>query len=353
MNRKSVLRLGGAVLALGVLGIVMGYLAGVFSPTIAPDTVAVEPAPIDGEVVTVESVRTKVEANAPGTVEAQREAVLSPRITARIKAVHVRAGDAVDEGTVLVELDERDLESRLRQMRERAAGARARVEEAERHYQRIQNLFAEDVVSRADLDRAEADRDAARAELARARDAVEEARTALSHATIRAPMTGRVIDRLAEPGDTARPGVPLLRIYDPGSLQLDAHVRESIAAGLERGQSLNARIDAVGTNLAVTIDEIVPSAEPGSRTFIVRAGLPRHANLYPGMFGRLIIVTGSEQRIEVPVAAVERVGQLEFVQVVTDRGPVRRHIRTGATTADGRVEVMSGLAAGERVVIAR
>lgn len=353
MNRQSVFRLIGALLALGVLGIVMAFLAGTFSPTIAPGKVAVEAEPIEGAVVDVESVRTEVQANAPGTVEAQREAVLSPRITARIMAIHVRAGDAVDEGTVLVELDERDLESRLGQTQERAAGARARLEEAEQHYQRIQNLFGDDVVSRADLDRAEADRDAARAELARARDAVEEARTALSHATIRAPMAGRVIDRLAEPGDTARPGAPLLRIYDPASLQLDAHVRESIAAGLERGQSLDARIDAIDTNLEVTIDEIVPAAEPGSRTFIVRAGLPRHANLYPGMFGRLIIVTGSEQRIEVPSAAIERVGQLEFVQVVTDRGPVRRHVRTGETTPDGRVEVMSGLVAGEQIVIAR
>jgi RND family efflux transporter MFP subunit len=254
---------------------------------------------------------------------------------------------------VLVELDERDLESRLRQMRDRAAAAQARLNEAERHYQRIQELYGRDVVSRSDLDRAEADRDAAQAELERARDAVEEARTALSHATIRAPMTGRVIDRLAEPGDTARPGMPLLRIYDPESLQLDAHVRESIAARLERGQSLTARIDAIDTSLAVKIDEIVPSADPGSRTFIVRTGLPRHANLYPGMFGRLIIVTGSEQRIEVPAAAIERVGQLEFVHVVTDRGAVRRHIRTGETTPDGRVEVMSGLVAGEQVVIAR
>jgi RND family efflux transporter MFP subunit len=353
MNRQSVLRLGGAALALGVLGVVMAFFAGAFSPSILPGTVAVEPEPIEGEVVAVESVRTNVEAKAPGTVEAQREAVLSPRITARITAVHVRAGDAVDEGTVLVELDERDLESRLRQMRDRAAAARARLDEAERHFQRIRDLYERDVVSRADLDRAEADRDAAQAELARARDAVDEARTALSHATIQAPMTGRVIDRLAEPGDTARPGVPLLRIYDPGSLQLDAHVRESIAARLERGQSLNARIDAIDMNLEVTINEIVPFAEAASRTFIVRAGLPRHANLYPGMFGRLIIVTGSQQRIEVPAAAIERVGQLEFVRVVTDQGPVRRHIRTGETTPDGRVEVMSGLVAGERIVIPR
>ncbi len=353
MNRQSVLRLGGAVLALGVLGTVMAFLAGTFSRNIEPGTVAAESQPIEGVIVAVEAVRTKVQANAPGTVQAQREAVLSPRITARITAVNVRAGDAVDEGAVLVELDERDLESRVRQRRDRAAAAQARLDEAERHFARIQDLYERDVVPRSDLDRAEADRDAAQAELARSRDAVEEARTALSHATIQAPMAGRVVDRLAEPGDTARPGVPLLRIYDPGSLQLDAHVRESIAARLERGESLTARIDAIDTTLEVTIDEIVPSAEPGSRTFIVRAGLPRHANLYPGMFGRLIIVTGSEQRVEVPAAAIERVGQLEFVRVVSERGSVRRHVRTGETTPDGRVEVMSGLSAGEQVVIAR
>ena len=351
IDRRLMFRIAGALGGLALLAAVMAYLAGAFTPTIAPEPLAVAPAPVEGEVVTVEAVTVPVSERAPGSVRARREAVLSPRITATIVAVNVRAGDRVAQGEVLVELDRRELESRLEQQRERVAGAQARVDEARRRFERVETLFERGVISRAELDEAEADLRAAEAALAQARDAVDEAATALSYATIRAPIDGRVIDRLAEPGDTARPGQALLRLYDPATLRLDSNVRESLATRLDRGDRLQARIDALGLELAVTVDEIVPSAEPGSRTVLVRASLPRREDLFPGMFGRLIIPTGSERRLYVPVAAVQRVGQLEFVTVVTEQGPLRRYVRTGGRSPAHGVEVLSGLRAGERLVV--
>lgn len=351
IERTLMIRIAGALGGLVLLAVAMAYLAGAFTPTIAPEPVVVASAPVKGEVITVEAVTVPVSERAPGTVQAKREAVLSPRITAAIVAVNARAGDRVERGEVLVQLDRRELESRLEQQRERAAGAKARVDEARRRFDRIRKLFEGGTVSRSELDQAEADLASAEAELARAREAVEEASTALSYATIRAPMDGRVIDRLAEPGDTAMPGVALLRLYDPDTLRLDSNVRESLATRLERGARLLARIDAPDVEVEVTVDEIVPSAEPGSRTVLVRALLPQRESLFPGMFGRLIIPTGTERRLYIPPSAVMRVGQLEFVTVVTERGPLRRYVRTGARSEEHGIEVLSGLEAGERLVV--
>jgi multidrug efflux pump subunit AcrA (membrane-fusion protein) len=165
-------------------------------------------------------------------------------------------------------------------------------------------------------------------------------------------VNGRVVDRLAEPGDTAVPGAPLLRIYDPGVLRLEVPVRESLAVTLSPGNALHIEIPALDTTMDGKIDEIVPFAEPGARTLLVKIGLPRDPRLYAGMYGRVEIPAGSLKRLWIPPAAVEQVGQLQFVQVVTkDDRLERRLVTTGETDAAGRLEVLSGLAAGERVLL--
>jgi RND family efflux transporter MFP subunit len=141
----------------------------------------------------------------------------------------------------------------------------------------------------------------------------------------------------------------LLRLYAPQQLRLEANVRESLASRLARGQPLVARIDALDQQFEVTVDEIVPSADPGSRSFVVKVNLPTQPNLYPGMFGRLLIRTGRRETLYIPQQAIAQFGQLEFVQLVTDQGVVRRYIRTGRAIKD-QVEVLSGLQPGEQIV---
>ncbi len=140
-----------------------------------------------------------------------------------------------------------------------------------------------------------------------------------------------------------------MRLYDPQQLRLEANVRESLASRLERGQPLVARIDALDQQFDVTVDEIVPSADPGSRSFVVKVTLPNRPNLYPGMFGRLLIRTDRRETLYIPQQAIAQFGQLKFVQLVTDQGVVRRYIRTGHEAKD-RVEVLSGLQTGEKIV---
>src|SRR5690606_18193574 len=156
---------------------------------------------------------------------------------------------------------------------------------------------------------------------------------------------------LAEPGDTAVPGRPLLRIYDPELLRVEAPVRESLAVGLRVGQTLAVEVPALGEVVNGTIDEIVPFAEPGARTLLVKVVLPtRDPRLFAGLYARIAVPAGEWRRVLVPADAVARVGQLAFVTVVTEADVLERRFVTLGPAANGEVEIASGLAPGERVL---
>jgi RND family efflux transporter MFP subunit len=348
--RKSLQALlGGAVLVGAVI-----WLSGGCSERIGPEDRIRDHAslPAEATILEVEQERALVFESASGTLYSARHATISSKILARIEAISVRAGDEIAEGAWVVRLDGRDLEARLRAAREAVASATAARELAEAERTRITGLFELKVASRRQLDQAVAAQQMAAADLERALQGVADAEVGTSHAEIRSPVAGRVIDRLAEPGDTAAPGAPLLRVYDPGAMRLEAPVREALAIRLAPDQTLTVHIESLGLSLEGWIDEIVPAAEPGARTFLVKVRLPRDKRLFSGMFGRVEIPAGEGVRLRVAGAAIERIGQLEYATVVDSEGvPHRRMVTTGAALGEGHVEVLSGLAAGERVAL--
>jgi RND family efflux transporter MFP subunit len=334
------------------LALIILQLSGFFDEKIPPGRGEQRPAPaVAGEAVAVVEVEQTVLERYPGTVHAVREAGISARLIARVREILVRPGQRVAEGTPLVVLDSRDLESRFEQVKREMTGAEARLREAKANYDRMQSVSA-GAISRAQLDRAQAAFESAQSEVEGMQKRIEEAKVSLSYATIEAPFDAVVIDRFVEPGDLASPGRPLLRLYDPSRMRLEAWVRESIAIGLEAGRKVRIRLDASGGHLEGTVEEIVPQAESGSRSFLVKVALPRHDKLYPGMFGRLLLPAGTVRRVLVPARAVSRVGQLRFV-VLADAFATRRLVEVGETTEDGRLEILSGLVAGESVVVPR
>lgn len=288
---------------------------------------------------------------ASGAVESARRAAVASRILARIEEIHVTAGSQVAEGDLLVRLDARDLAASTSEVTEALRGARARLALARKEQARIAELVSEGVEAQQRLDRTDSELRVAQAEVDRLQESEREARTGLSFAEIRAPVAGTVVDRLAEPGDTAVPGRPILRIYDPTVLRVELPVRESVAVRLRVGDPLEVRVPSLDGDFEAVIDEIVPFAEPGARTLLVKARIPYDARLFAGMFARAAIPGPERARLIVPELAVERVGQLEFVTVVSEEGVRRRMVTTGPHLEGGMLEVLSGLAAGERVAL--
>ena len=277
------------VLGVSVLALIVLQLAGVFDERIAPGSGKEQPRPaVAGQTVAVVRIEDAVVERYPGTVNAEREAAISARLIARVQQILVRPGQRVKQGDALAMLDSRDLESRFAQAEDGLTGSRARLREAKANYDRMKDVQA-GAVSRAQLDRALAAFESAQSEEESARKRVEEARVALSHATIEAPFDAVVIDRFVEPGDLASPGRPLLELYDPRRMRLEAWVRESIAIRLKAGDGVRVRLDAFDETIEGKVEEIVPQAEAGSRSFLVKVSLPARDNLYPGMFGRLLL----------------------------------------------------------------
>ncbi len=350
---RLVIRIAPVILGLVVLTLVIAWISGYFQEKIAPAEAGsfsrtLGNAPTD---VVHEVVKDYIEESV-GTLKAASRSVISSKILATIQEIHVSAGDYVVANDLLVTLNTRELETRLSQAEESYTAAKAASEEASADFERNQGLLANRAISRREYDEANRKLQVAHANQRRAEQAVNEAQVLLSYATIRAPKAGRIVDRKAEPGDTVQPGMPILTLYDSQSLRLEAPVPEHLAVKLRVGETLNVRVDSVAQDFTASIDEIVPQADAASRSFLVKASLPRHDNLYEGMYGRLQIPAGSRRHLCLSTDAIQRIGQLEFVDVVNANQTLqRRLIKTGRLGMPGRIEVLSGLQSGDQVVL--
>lgn len=337
------------LLAIIALLLMIAWMAGLFTEKIQPDTRSPERSTA-GEPIAVEEVDITVIEKVPATVEAAQATLISSRLLARIVAVNVRAGDSVVRGDLLIELENSDIQAQVQQAEANIRATTARLNEARQNLGRVRELQAGGVMSVADLDKAQAIHDALVADMEGVNQGLEEARTALTYTRIEAPFDGRVVDRFAEPGDTAQPGMKLLAVYNPLSLRVEARVREVLALGLEIGQSLRVEIPSLNKVVTAIIEERVPAADPGSRSFLVKAGVAFDTSLLPGMYSRLLVPAGSGTRLLIPADRVVHVGQLDLVWVYEGGQSQRRFVRIGQVNDTGQVEVVAGLKAGEQVL---
>jgi len=198
---------------------------------------------------------------------------------------------------------------------------------------------------------ASARRQLARAGMAQAQAARAQAQTTLGYTRVRAPFEGVVTEKRADPGTLASPGMPLLVVEDQRRFRLEASVDEGEIRLVKVGQKVPVTLDSLpGVQFSGRAAQIVPAADPASRSFIVKVELPADARLRSGLFGRAHIARGQRQAILVPQSAVVERGQLQGVYVVgQDQVASLRYITLGQPVGE-QVEALSGLQGGERVV---
>lgn len=356
MNRPGgsfLLKTGGILVGLIVLVIGVAYLSGTFREKVEPGTAAAEhrelgdlPTDIIHEIVETET------AEVSGTLRATRRTEISSKVMASILEIRVRAGDRVNAGDVLIRLDDRDPRARRDQARQAVAAAQADYARAEADHARYAGLLKDGVISQQEYDQKEAAFKVARAQLEQAKEGVVGAEAQLSDTVIRAPGAGIVVDKLAEAGDTATPGRPLLNLYDPGAFRLEAAVPEALASSVKLGDRPQVRLDVLDKTLEGQVEEIVPQAEAASRSVLVKVGVPQEPGMVEGMFGRLLIPSRDRVRYCAPQSAIREIGQLHFIDVVDEKSELqRRQVTLGEHREFGRVEVLTGVEPGERVVL--
>ncbi len=338
------------VLALTVLLVAVAWMAGVFKQKIEPGLDAKNE--VQGQnYVLAEQRKVKIMEVVPGTLAAKQATLVSSRVMARITEISVRAGDSVRTGDVIIRLEQDDAKARLAQAQGQVDSVQARATETVLALDRALMLHKKSLIAIADVDKARANKESAAAELIAATQQVAEARAALQFTEIRSLIDGTVVDRFAEPGDTATPGTQLLSLYNPLTLRVEAAVREQLAVQLVIGQILNVSIPSLGKKLPGRIDELVPAADPGSRSFLIKASLNFDAQLRPGMYAEIEVPGAQAEEILVPISSVVSVGQLNVIWVKQDGEFIRRFVKIGAPTTDDKLEVLAGLSVGEQVLI--
>ncbi len=344
-------KLLGAIILTALTVLLILWQTGSFEAKIPPKTPPIPRNPdLSGNVVKAERVEVPLVEEAVGTIQSRHKVDITPRIQAVIEEIRVNAGDRVREGDLLVVLDKRDLEAALGQAEQALKAAEANYRQALTDHQRNVELLQRGVVSPQEADNSRLRVEVTSATVGQARRALEQARVALSYAEIHSPVSGIVTDKLQNVGDLAMPGRPILQLYDPSLVRLEAPVREALVRRIKVGDSLAVKLGSEEIRTTGTVDEIVPQADVASRSVMVRVLVPNVTDLYSGMFGRLVIPTGTESVLLVPAQAIQRVGQLEYVLAPTAHGPERRFVQTGRRFGD-KVEILSGLAEGEPVLI--
>lgn len=345
------------VVSVSVVIAAMAWLAGVFrTGEIEPATLALKAQQYGGPVATAKLIDRPIEAELVGSIESLVRTTVSSRLIASIMEVNVTSGDVVKRGDVLARLDDRDLQARVEQARESLRAMEAVRDIAKREVDRLEPLLASNSASFNEVDQWRGKYQQASADVARSRQVVEEILVQLSDAVIGAPFDGVIIDRHAEPGDLAGPSKSIVTMYDPSRMRLEAVVREAYIGRLEELRNartpLTVLIQATGQTMTGVIGQIVPAADPQSRSFIARIELPQTAGLYPGMFARLRVPVGSESRLELPWAAIRQVGQVDLVDLVTKSGIESRAVRLGSRRGD-QVELLAGLSVNDNVALER
>jgi RND family efflux transporter MFP subunit len=255
-----------------------------------------------------------------------------------IDEVPVVLGQSVHAGDLLVRISAADISARLAQ-------AQAQLDQANRDLARERDLLPKHASTLDLVQNLET-----RATLAAA--AAREAETMQGYAVIRAPFDGVVARKNVEAGDFASPGVPLIELEGTDAFQVVAGIPDSLAAGLKPGATAGITIPSAALSFTAPCAELSSTADAGAHTVTAKFTVPAGLAVRSGQFARLQLPGASMSALLVPASAVRDVGQMETVFVVGANGrAVLRLIRTGAARGD-LVELISGVDAGERIVVA-
>ncbi|HEY0846639.1 MAG TPA: efflux RND transporter periplasmic adaptor subunit [Noviherbaspirillum sp.] len=292
-----------------------------------------------------------------GVIEAVRQTVIAAQVPGAVVALDVKAGDVVKAGQVLLRIDARAADQNAAASDAQVQAARASLEVATKEFERQRQLFQKQYISQAALERAEAQYRATTAQLNAQLAQANAARTQSGFHIVKAPYAGVVADVPVTLGDMAMPGRPLLTLYDPAALRVTAAVPQTAIA--RQAQDGKAKLEIPGLAaerqwIAVEQVQVLPTIDAGTHTAQVRVVLPAGSkDVTPGMFARVWLPMRSDaaSRLLVPVKAVVRRAEMTGVYVVDPQGrPVLRQVRLGRVV-DDTVEVLSGVAAGERVAV--
>jgi RND family efflux transporter MFP subunit len=227
---------------------------------------------IAGKTATASLAEIPVVVTATGNLEADVSVMVSTRMMGWVKEIHVVEGQKVAQGDPLLSIDDSDLQAKKKQALAGIDAAKAVLANAEKMAERFENLYAEKSVSKSQLDDVLTGRDQAKAGVQMAKAGLAEVNVHLSYLDITAPVDGVVARKMIESGNMANPGMPLLILEQTDRIKAIAHVGEKDVSSLSAGDPVTIDVSSLeGAVYAAELARVIPTANPGSRTYDVEA----------------------------------------------------------------------------------
>lgn len=294
-----------------------------------------------------------------GSLKAVNSAFVKTRVAGELQGLTVREGDTVKAGQVLARIDASEYQSRMRQAQEQADSAKAQIDIVQRQYDNNQALVNQGFISKTALDASLANLNAAKANHRAALAAAEVARKSLDDTVLRAPLSGQVAQRLAQPGERLGVDVRVLEIVDLSRLEMEASLSAADALTVRPGQSAVLQIEGSAQTVKATVARINPSAQGGSRSVLVYLGIDNTATplgLRQGLFAQGTLGTTRLSALAVPLSAVRTDKPAPYVQVVDNNRVVHKPVELGlrgssaTDVGQGTLVAVKGLAENAVVI---
>ena len=346
--------IGLAVLVVGGLGARAlkarnQQLAAAAAPASAP--LALELAA--GDVVTLQVVPMTRTLSISGGLKAVNTAVVKARVAAEVKSLTVREGDTVKAGQLIGQLDTTEFDLRVRQAAQTAAASRAQLDIAKRTLENNRALVAQGFISPTALESSVSNEASAQANYQAATAATELARKARTNASLTAPISGVVSQRLAQPGERVGLDAKIIEVVDLSRIEMEAAVAPDEVGAVQVGQVARVEVDGLAQAASATVVRINPSTQAGTRSVMVYLALAPQPGLRQGLFARGRIELQRSDALAAPLSAV-RIDQGKPYVLAVDAGKVL--LRTvelgvrGEAAFNGRtesaVELKTGAASG-------
>ena len=287
-----------------------------------------------------------------GSLRAVNSAVVKARAAGELQALTVREGDVVKAGQVIARVDATEYNSRVRQAQEQADSAKAQIDIAQRQWDNNKALVDQGFISRTALDTSWNNFTAAQANHKAALAAVDMARKTLDDTVLRAPISGLVSQRLAQPGERVAIDARLVEIVDLSRLELEATLSAADSVDVRVGQEAQLQVEGSSQPVLARVARINPSAQAGSRSVLAYLTIAEPAGLRQGLFAQGTLGTRKTSALAVPLSAIRTDKPIPYVQVVENNQVAHKAVETGARGEAGK-EVMvavNGLAAGATVI---
>jgi RND family efflux transporter MFP subunit len=287
-----------------------------------------------------------------GSLKAVNSAVVKARVAGELQGLTLREGDAVKAGQVVARIDSIEYDARVKQAQEQAASAKAQIDIAQRQFDNNKALMDQGFISKSALDNSLNSLTAAQATHRAALAAVDVTRKSLDDTVLRAPISGVVSQRLAQPGERVSIDAKVIEIVDLSRLELEASLSAADSVDVRVGQEAALQIEGGSRTVAARVVRINPSAQAGSRSVLVYLSVGEPAGLRQGLFAQGTLGTGRSSGLAVPLSALRTDKPAPYLQVVENNQVAHRNVEAGARGEAGK-EIMvtvKGVAPGSVVI---